>query len=63
MSIPYRDRWPSLDRLWRLRHAPIRTPFGEQMVCVTCSGVYTAGQYRAHRRSEMHRANRGWWRR
>ena len=61
--IAYCDTWPSLDRLWSLRHEPFRHPhMGEQRVCVTCSGVFTPGNYRAHLRSVAHRNNRGWWR-
>lgn len=60
--IPYADEWPSLNRLWSLRRAPVRHPYmGAQRVCVTCSGLYTHGQYRAHLRSVAHRANRRWW--
>ena len=61
--IAYRDRWPSLDRLWSLRHEALRHPFmGPQQVCVTCSGLFTRGRYRDHLRSLAHRDNRGWWR-
>lgn len=59
---PYRDTWPSLDRLWSMRRVPFITPQGyEQRVCVTCSGLFTAGHYLAHLRSVAHRDNRGWW--
>lgn len=58
--IAYRDTWPSLDRLWSLRREAFRHPWmGEQLVCPTCSGLYTAGEWRAHRRSVAHRTNRG----
>ena len=58
--IAYRDSWPSLDRLWATRHQPFRHPW--MGVCPVCSGLYTAGEWRAHRRSVAHRTNRGWWR-
>ena len=54
----------TLDRLWSKRREPFRHPhIGEQRVCVTCSHVYSAGEFRVHLRSKAHRDNRGWWRR
>lgn len=63
-TIDYRDTWPSLDRLWTMRHESLgRVGFhATQRICVTCSHVYTPGRYRDHLRSDAHRTNRGWWR-